>query len=139
MTKRRKYDTKFKEEAVHLLISSGKRIAEVAQSLGIERSCLGRWRQEYLEALDQKAENQIKSEGIPSNLEQENRQLRKDLSVAIQEREILKKSSASSPAIRTSIRFHEGAYEHIPREDDVRGAGGSEIRGLRMASQGEGA
>ena len=92
MRKRRKYDTKFKEEAVHLLISSGKGVNEVAESLGIERSCLGRWRQEYLEGLDQKPENQIETKRMPSNLEQENRQLRKELSVAIQEREILKKA-----------------------------------------------
>ncbi len=64
----------------------------MAQSLGIERSCLGRWRQEYLEGLDEKAENPIKTKRIPSNLEQENRQLRKELSVAIQEREIFKKA-----------------------------------------------
>ena len=91
MTTRRKYDTQFKEDAVQLLIDSGKGVAEVSQSLGIERSCLGRWRQEYLEGLDQKVENSIKTKRIPSNLEQENRQLRKELSVAIQEREILKK------------------------------------------------
>ena len=92
MKKRRKYDEKFKEEAVHLLISSGKAVHEVAASLGIERSCLGRWRQEYLEGLDQKPKDQIKTERRPSNLEQENRQLRKELSVVIQEREILKKA-----------------------------------------------
>ncbi len=92
MKKRRKYDSKLKEEAVQLLISSGKKIAEVSQSLGLERSCLGRWRQEHLEGLDRKAENEIKTEQIPSNLEQENRHLRKELSVAIQEREILKKA-----------------------------------------------
>ena len=92
MTKRRIYDEKFKEEAVHLLISSGKAVHEVATSLGIERSCLGRWRQEYLEGLDQKPKNKTKAERTPSNLEQENRQLRKELSVAIQEREILKKA-----------------------------------------------
>jgi len=92
MKKRRKYDDKFKEEAVHLLISSGKPVHEVASSLGIERSCLGRWRQEHLEGLDQKAEDQIKTERVPSDLEQENRKLRKELSVVIQEREILKKA-----------------------------------------------
>jgi len=92
MRKRRTYDAKFKEEAVHLLISSGKGVNEVAKNLGIERSCLGRWRQEYLEGLDQKAEGLIKTERMPSDLERENRQLRKELSEVIQQREILKKA-----------------------------------------------
>ena len=92
MTRRRKYDAKFKEEAVHLLVSSGKGVKEVAENLGIERSCLGRWRQDHLERLDQKPENQIETERIPSNVEKENRQLRKELSETIQQREILKKA-----------------------------------------------
>jgi len=92
MSRRRKYDEKFKEDAVHLLLNGDKTLREVADNLGVERSCLGRWRKEYLEELDGGVEKMMGNEAMPSELERENRQLRKELSSAIQEREILKKA-----------------------------------------------
>lgn len=92
MRRRRKYDAKFKAEAVELLLNSDKSIAEVSANLGVERSCLGRWRQEYLEGRDGGGGKVHETGRKPADLEQENRRLRKELRQVTQEREILKKA-----------------------------------------------
>lgn len=92
MTKRRKYDDKFKEDAVNLLITTGKGVCEIARDLGIPESCMGRWYQAHLKKLDGNAGEMINTERLPSDIEKENRQLRKELADAIQQREILKKA-----------------------------------------------
>ncbi len=91
MRRRRRYDKIFKEEAVQHLISSGKTIKEVAENLGVERSCLALWRREYLKKLEPEAGEKM---AVPTaaELDKENRRLRKELAVAIQQREILKKA-----------------------------------------------
>lgn len=40
----RKYDPEFKREALAHIESSGKSVSEVAESLGVERELLYRWR-----------------------------------------------------------------------------------------------
>ena len=44
-----KYTKEFKEDAVKLLLSSGKSITEISQDLGIRHDLLSRWKIEYLE------------------------------------------------------------------------------------------
>lgn len=92
MRRRRRYDQKFKDEAVQLLMSSGKTIKEVAENLGVERSCLGNWRKEYLKGLDAESEERKGSEATASDLDKENRRLRRELAQVVQHREILKKA-----------------------------------------------
>jgi len=92
MKERRKYDDKFKDDAVQLLLGSDKTIREVADDLGVGRSCLGRWRQAYLKKLDGYAEEAGDTERLPSDVEKENRQLRKELAEIRQQRDILKKA-----------------------------------------------
>ncbi len=43
----RKYDQGFKEEAVRLLLTSGKQLKEIAEDLGIHPSTLREWRNAY--------------------------------------------------------------------------------------------
>jgi len=43
----RKYDQGFKEEAVRLLLTSGKQVKEIAEDLGIHPSTLREWRNAY--------------------------------------------------------------------------------------------
>ena len=89
MNERRKYDDEFKKDAVQLLINSGRSIKDVAEELGLERSNLGRWRLTYLRELDQGTP----TAGItPSELEKENRRLRKELAYVQEQRDILKKA-----------------------------------------------
>ncbi len=88
---RRKHSLEFKLEAVKQVVERGRLISEVADGLGVNRNLLTRWKSQYA------------SEGIVSampadekrtELEEENRRLRRELSIARQEREILKKAAA---------------------------------------------
>lgn len=85
---RRKFTAEYKSEAVELVISSGRPIAEIARDLGINEGTLGNWvnmakkRGEFKEKpldIDERAELK--------ELRDENRRLR-------MEREILKKAAA---------------------------------------------
>jgi len=87
---RRKHSLEFKLEAVKQVVEHGRSISEVADGLGVNRNLLTRWKSLYA------------SEGVVSatpadekrtELEEEIRRLRRELSVARQEREILKKAA----------------------------------------------
>ncbi len=86
----RKYDKEFKKNAVDLIINGGKTVAEVARNLGMKPNLLHRWKKEYLGD----AENCYPGKGHLKPLEEENRRLKKELSDAIMERDILKKALA---------------------------------------------
>ncbi len=91
MTKsRRKYTREFKLEAVKLVVEQGRTVSDVAESLGVNRSLLQRWK------------SQVVAEGVlafPGNgkvnpHEEELRELRRELAKVRQERDILKKATA---------------------------------------------
>jgi transposase len=85
---RRQYSAEFKEDAVKLVLS-GRSLGEVAKDLDIERSCLGRWRIEYLEKLDDRHEGPGQS---PSEMAEEIKRLRKELAHEREVTAILKKT-----------------------------------------------
>jgi transposase len=89
MRKHRKYDEEFKKDAVRLLISSGRKLKDVAAELGVNRSVLGYWRKDHLKSLDAG----LKTKGMqPSEMEEEIRKLRSELAYAQEQRDILKKA-----------------------------------------------
>ena len=45
---RRKYDSDFKRQAVRLAEEPGRSVGEVAESLGLAKDLLYRWRREYI-------------------------------------------------------------------------------------------
>ena len=90
--KRRKYDKDFKRDAVEMVIRSGKSAAEVGKELGINGNMLARWRQEHLDRMDQSCGALPESGMKPSEVEAENRRLRKELAYVSEQREILKKA-----------------------------------------------
>ena len=92
MRTRRKFDEQFKQDAVRLLMSSDRTLKDVAGELGIERSNLGNWRKEALLKVDGQVTGKNPLEMKPSELEQENRKLRKELSYVMEQRDILKKA-----------------------------------------------
>lgn len=92
MTRSKNYDKQFKDDAVRLLISSGKKLREVAAELGVERSNLGRWKREYLVKLDGCTGVNVSMEMKPSEMEKEIRSLRKELNYVKEQRDILKKA-----------------------------------------------
>ena len=83
---RRKYTQDFKDDAVRLILE-GTPVKEAAEKLGVERSCLGRWRDQYLERLERS--------GAGSDLAMSPKEiasLRKQLKRSELHREILKKA-----------------------------------------------
>ena len=91
MKSRRKYVDQFKSDAVNLAMSSEKSMSEVARELGVPGGCLGRWKRDYLNTLDGDA-SEVGAKRLPSDLEKELRQTRKELAEVTLQREILKKA-----------------------------------------------
>jgi len=88
--KYRTYTKEFKREALELLANSNKSAAQLERELGITTGLLLKWRDRY-QVKEQNGEPQL----APSDLEEaraEIRRLRRELFIAEQEREILKKA-----------------------------------------------
>jgi transposase len=83
---RRKYTEAFKREAVQLMETSGKGVAELARDLGINDNNLYRWRSLY------GSTPQTRHHGSVSEMEAELKRLRREVEVLRQERDILKKA-----------------------------------------------
>ena len=90
--KRRKYDEDFKRDAVAMVMRSGKSTTEVGKELGLNGNMLARWRQEYLARMDPSCEDAPESGMKPSEVEAENRRLRRELAHVSEQRDILKKA-----------------------------------------------
>ena len=86
--KRRKYDNEFKRDAVAMVIRSGKSATEVGKELGINGNMLARWKQEHLARMDASCGALPETGMKPSEVEAENRQLRKELAYVMEQREI---------------------------------------------------
>jgi transposase len=81
------YPEEFKREAVELLRSSGRPLAQVARELGVSTESLRLWRkQAEIEAGERN--------GLSSDERAELRELRREVRVLRQERELLKKAAA---------------------------------------------
>ena len=81
------YTREFKEEAVRLAQTSGKPITQVARELGISDTSIHQWRKE----LAQHGSEAFPSKGHQTELEEENRHLKRELERVQQERDVLKK------------------------------------------------
>jgi transposase len=82
----RKYTDEFKREAVRLMETSGKPIAEIARGLGIKDNYLYRWRGLY------GSQSEANTSGSVNEMEVELKRLRLEVEVLRQERDILKKA-----------------------------------------------
>ena len=97
------YPKEFREEAVRYWLSSGKKVKEVAQELGVSDWSLSRWRQE-MEAAAVSTGSGVLLPTVELNaleLAKENGRLRRENEALLRQREILKKAisifSAESP------------------------------------------
>jgi transposase len=89
----KRYTREFKEEAVRLLLTSGKSVKVLARELGTSHVSLLTWKEEALHNGD--CPNGAQPGGVRVNyavLEQENLRLKKEVETLRQQREILKKS-----------------------------------------------
>ena len=84
---RRKFSDGFKRDAVEIVRSSGKSIAQVARELGIYDTTLGVW-------VNQDQVNRGEREGLTSGERQELSELRRDNARLRMERELLKRAMA---------------------------------------------
>ena len=87
---RKSYSREFKLDAVRLVEGDKRSVASVAGSLGISESMLHRWR----EALSADAETAFPGRGRQSGSDAEIASLKRKLTRAQQERDILKKALA---------------------------------------------
>lgn len=85
-TERKSYTEEFKREAVRLMESSGKPVAQLARDLGINDNNLYRWREVY------GGQAQTSASGSVVEMATELKRLRRENEVLRQEREILKKA-----------------------------------------------
>jgi transposase len=85
-TERNSYTEEFKREAVRLMETSGKPVAQLARDLGVNDNNLYRWRGLYG---NQPPAN---TNGSVAEMEAELKQLRREVEVLRQERDILKKA-----------------------------------------------
>ena len=95
---RKKYDASFKRDAVRLADESGKRDRQIERELGVYQGALRSWRNE----LEKDKIHAFPGTGHQKPLEEENRELRKELARTQRERDILKKAAAyfSMDAVR---------------------------------------
>ena len=78
--KRRVFSDDFKKEAVQLIVDKGYSLREASEALGVSQNSLSNWRKKF---------NNGTSD---TDLEKENRRLRKEIHRLNEEREILKKA-----------------------------------------------
>lgn len=90
MARPSKYTPEFRREALELIRSSGRSIAEVARSLGISDGTLGNWVKADREARERSADPSALTESERDEL----RRLRKEVAELQLEREILRKAAA---------------------------------------------
>ena len=82
---RKKYTQEYKDEAVELVISSGRPIAEIARDLGINEGTLGNW------VATAKSSGKVKEKPLEADERAELRELREENRRLKMEREFLKK------------------------------------------------
>ncbi len=87
---RRVFDKEFKKEAVRLVIEGGRKVPEVARSLGVHESLLRYWKRKFME--DPEGSFPGKSHLKPQ--EEAIRRLERELASVKEDREILKKALA---------------------------------------------
>lgn len=91
MKKRGRYPKEFKVEAVRLLNCGDKPASELAMELGVKRTLLYRWRDQF----KSKGEAAFSGSGRPRNDQMsEVARLKKELKEVAEERDILKKAAA---------------------------------------------
>lgn len=83
-----RYSKEFKEEVLRMSEMGDKSIAELERELGLTRGLIQKWRERY--RIGEKSQGLQRS--VESEAEAEIRRLKRELEVARQERDILKKA-----------------------------------------------
>jgi len=88
----KRYDKEFKDNAVNMLMMSGKPLSVVSRELGVSDTALRNWKEQYLG----ETERHPRGEGMPTPREmaEEIKQLHKELTHVTWQRDILKKAAS---------------------------------------------
>jgi transposase len=116
-TARCQYTDEFKQEALGLLVSSGRPLSEIAGELGIPAARLRAWRNRNdggQAGSPQRPNTQAVIPPAGTDLAAENARLRRENERLRMEREILKKHFASSRNHRNEIPHHRGSAQDVP-------------------------
>lgn len=92
MAERNKYSQEFKMDALRLVESSDKSVAEIERDLGITPGLLHKWRQRYQVKTDKATEETSLERSELEEAKARIRQLERELAITQEEREILKKT-----------------------------------------------
>ena len=92
----RSYDKEFKLNAIKLYVESGRSYKQIGNELGIPEATLAGWVGDY----KKDKENSFPGKGNRSPADEELTQLRKELAIAREERDILKKALGIFSSIR---------------------------------------
>jgi transposase len=103
--KRREFTPEFKDEAVKLVINTGRPTAVVARELGIVEQTLGNWVEAY------RIRHVAGDEALPEAERAELMRLRKEVSELKLDRAFLKKPPSPSPR---KHRIRTGSTPHLP-------------------------
>ena len=87
---RRQHSRECKLEAVKQVVEHSRPVSEVADGLGINRNLLTRWKREF----EQAGEVAFPGHGRQTEAEAEIKRLKRELAIARQERDIIKKAAA---------------------------------------------
>ena len=131
-TKRQKFTREYKLEAVRLSLQGTKSVAAVAADLGIDTHQLYRWRRALAEEGGGAFPGNGKMTSQDTSQDEELHQLRRQLKQVTEERDFLRKATASSPRNLVEICLHSCSRWTVPREHDVPLARGVEGRLLRF-------
>ena len=88
--KRKTYDKEFKLDAVRLIVEEGRSVASVARDLGVNENSLHHWKKKYAED----GKESFPGHGKLKPEDEELRRLKRELQIAREERDILKKAIA---------------------------------------------
>ena len=118
MDKHSSYTPEYKLEAVRLARTEG--ISDTARNPGINPNMPGRWKKEH-ETRAAQTRPVFTGRGVSALTEQERefQQLRRDLEIARQERDILKKPLPFSPRKPAEIQVHPRSQKRVQSRDQV--------------------
>jgi transposase len=128
------YTQDFKLQALDLLKSSGKSAGQIERDLGITPGLLFKWQAKYQAVERRGAGGEIDLE--LTDLEAAKRELnrlKRELAEVEEERDILKKQSAFSPAEAHEVRLYGSARKRVWGAGDVSGLRCRKERLLRLA------
>lgn len=90
MGRQKRFTQEFKEEAIRLVLTSGRTQAQVARDLGVGHTTLERWIAQHRDRQMEERSGPLPGEDMAAEL----KRLRRENEVLRQERDILKKATA---------------------------------------------